>query len=87
MQLPLFDTNKTGINCNLCGNDPGLKKGSENMWNGFLDMDVKKYVCFNCQTAHYQEKNKGAFAHQYSEFPVMANLPQKYNVNKNLTHA
>jgi hypothetical protein len=87
MQLQLFHTNKTGINCSVCGNDPGFKPTSENHWNGFFDMDMQKRACFTCSAVHYAQKSKTEFAHMYSEFPVLVNLPQKYHQNKSLTHA
>ncbi len=68
-QLSLFST---GIHCSICNKDPGIAENPYH-WNGFLDKDTNQHVCWNCQSAHYQQKNKSQHAHQYSEFPVVLN--------------
>lgn len=60
---------KTKI-CEYCGENPGAKENSENMWNGFLDKDTNQLVCFKCRQKHYEAKAKTKFKYLYTEFPV-----------------
>ena len=57
--------------CHYCKEDPGLKRGSEVIWNGFLDRDMDLRVCNRCKQLHYVVKSKTEHAHQYSEFPIV----------------
>lgn len=56
--------------CEYCGKNPGAKVDSENIWNGFLDMDTNQLVCFKCRQKHYEGKSKTKFKYLYTEFPV-----------------
>ena len=69
-QLNLF----TNITCDRCGENPGTKPGSPSIWNGFYDSHVDKYVCWKCQSKHYQlkavEENFQNGGMIYHEMPV-----------------
>ncbi len=71
IQLQL-DFTRSGICCDYCGEDPGIKEISSVVWNGFLDKDTGQHVCFRCRDAHYQKKFEiEDFKGLYSEFPVV----------------
>jgi hypothetical protein len=57
--------------CSYCNTDPGLKPGSETIWNGFFDKDTNQNVCWKCKRDHYARKfmNSGTKG-LYSEFPI-----------------
>lgn len=69
---------KTGVEtadqkpfCFYCGEhraDPNNKV----LFNGYLDKDLSRIVCWSCSRNHYVEKAKTEFAGMYSEFPVYA---------------
>lgn len=66
--------------CDYCKTDPGLKPGSDHLWNGLLDKDTNQLVCMDCRKKHYREKSKTEFAGLYTEFPV--SLKTNKGINK-----
>jgi len=65
-QLTIF---ATGIVCDLCNQDPGRDDRNMNQWNGFIDLDVNKKICWACQEHHYKLKNHTEHTGLYSEYP------------------
>jgi hypothetical protein len=70
--------------CDYCHTDPGAKRHSETMWNGFRDADTDQLVCFKCQSKHYVTKfKKPELIGLHSEFPVIirpAQLPINFGM-------
>ena len=73
-QLNLF---RSGIHCQRCGNDPGVKVGNGAQWDGFFDGDTHDYVCRSCRLLHYHDKAKTDKAGMYSEMPVVVELEMR----------
>ena len=59
--------------CHYCKENPGAKSGNKYVWGGFLDKDLKIFVCSNCRKIHYKKKSKTDFKNLYTEFPVVIN--------------
>lgn len=59
----------TGIVCDLCGQDPGRDDRNMNQWNGFIDLDVNKKICWRCQENHYKLKSLTENRGKYSKYP------------------
>lgn len=57
------------MTCHYCKQDPGLKPGSDTVWNGFFCADTRRHVCWLCHKRHYGSKPKSTRWH-FSEFPV-----------------
>lgn len=63
------------MNCHYCKQNPGVKRHSDVVWNGFKDGDTGHHVCFGCRETHYKEKSK-TMQGLYSELPVIIAPPQ-----------
>lgn len=57
--------------CHYCKKDPGHAKNNKYVWAGFLDKDLKIFVCMNCREKHYKAKSKTESKNLYTEFPVV----------------
>jgi len=70
------------IQCDHCQKPTGISPRNENMFDGFIDADNSKFICWRCQVSYYKWKQGDAEGTTFSEMP--ATLQTIKRINKSI---